>query len=111
MLFDANTLMGVFDALTIAVLVAGMVYLVVLSALVHDTYFITTHPLAFVFEMAAMFAIPGLPVLLFISSQGAKPSLAIKYYISIGIKFAVFHVLFHVSGMYRRLFMLDYPMR
>jgi hypothetical protein len=108
---DANLLMAWFEVLTIAVIVAGLVYLVVLSAVVHDTKFVLQHPLMFVFEVAIMFAIPGLPVLLFIITQGAPLAPTIKLYIGIGVKFAIFHVLFHLSGLYRRLLLIDYPFK
>jgi hypothetical protein len=44
-------------------------------------------------------------------TQDTKPSVAFKLFISIGAKFAVFHVLFHLAGIYRYLFEVDYPVK
>lgn len=108
---NSGQLIALFNSLTLAVLLAGLIYLVILAALVHDIEFITKHPVGFAIETAAMFALPGLPILLFMLTQNTKPSVAFKLFISIGAKFAIFHVLFHLSGIYRYLFEVDYPIK
>lgn len=100
---------AVFNTLTIAVIVAGLIFLLALAAVVRDTEFITKHPIMFIIETIAMFVFPGLPILMFMLTQDVKVTVAFKFFISIGIKFAIFHVLFHLAGMYRILFEIDNP--
>lgn len=108
---STGQLIAVFNSLTLAVIIGGLIYLVILAALVHDLEFITKHPVWFVIETAAMFALPGLPILLFMISQDVKPSAAMKFFLGVGVKFAIFHVLLHLSGIYRVMFEVDYPIR
>jgi len=105
--FDVSRYFHIFNTLTIVVILAGLVYVAVLAAFVRDFTFITAHPIAFIMECIAMFALPGLPILLFIITQGVKSSIAFKWFYALGIKFVIFHILLHVSGLYKVWFELD----
>jgi len=105
--FDVSRFFHVFNVLTLIVILAGLVYVAVLAAFVRDFSFITAHPIAFVMECIAMFALPGLPILFFIITQGVKANIAFKWFYALGIKFVIFHILLHVSGLYKVWFELD----
>lgn len=86
-------------------LIAATVLLVVISAIVRDYAFIKNHPKSFIFETLVVSIAPSL-VLAFVlfKTRNVKVKDTIVWFSLMVLKFAAFHVLFQLSGIYTVLF-------
>lgn len=105
---EASVYYVVFNVLMISALLIGFGYLLMLSILVHDTQKITDSFIYFVVEWAVVAALPALPILFFVLSRAMSIEKAKVWFWSLATKFAVFHLLFQLSGYYRYMFADEY---
>jgi len=82
-------------------LVAVMFILVVTSAIIRDYLYIVEHPIKFTIEMIFFSVIPSLLItLVFVRTRNIPMNDGIMWFVLMVIKFAIFHVLFQLSGIY-----------
>jgi hypothetical protein len=82
-------------------LIIATIVLVITSLIVRDYYFIVEHPWLFVWELLCFSVIPSL-LIVFVMAKTRSISVkdVFKWLIAMIIKFAVFHILFQLSGVY-----------
>jgi len=86
-------------------IVASLTILGGLSAIVRDTEFIVKDPIKFTIETILMGIVPALAILLVIYYRTNKISTTnISEFFLLAGKFALFHILFQLSGYYRYVF-------
>ena len=88
-------------------LIAATVMLIVISAIVRDYSFIKKNPNGFIFEMLAVSIVPPLVIaFVFFKTRGINVKDTIVWFILMVLKFAAFHLLFQLAGIYTVLFSL-----
>lgn len=93
-----------FNVGIIFFLMLGFAFLFALSILVRDFDIIKKSPFVFVMETALVSVLPAIPILFFAFSRGVPFETALNWLYGLSLKFAVFHVLFQVSGLYTYMF-------
>lgn len=80
---------------------AALVVLIVTSAIVRDYYFIVANPGKFMIELVFFSVIPSLLIALVIfKTRNIPVKDTISWLLVMIFKFAVFHILFQLSGIY-----------
>jgi len=102
---DLELLYFLFKIAIIVILVFGFAYLIALAAIVHDYSIIVNKPFLFAIETMLMSLLPGIPILFFVVTRNITWKKAWVWFASLSIKFAIFHVLSQLSGLYNWLFM------
>lgn len=104
-IFDTDSNL-IISGLLLFGLFLGIAILAGLSVIVYDTAFIEKEPLKFLFEMILMALLPTLSFLfvIFIRKNRISERNNLELFL-LGIKFALFHLLFQLSGYYRYIFM------
>lgn len=105
---SASVYYVVFNVLMISAVLIGFGYLLTLSILVHDTSKITDSFIYFVVEWALVAFAPALPIWFFVVTRAMSIEKAKVWFWSLSSKFAVFHLLFQLSGYYRYMFADEY---
>jgi hypothetical protein len=105
---SASVYYVVFNVLAISAALISFGYLLTLSILVHDTQKITDSFMYFVVEWAVVAFAPALPMLFFVLTRAMSIEKAKVWFWSLASKFAVFHLLFQLSGYYRYAFADEY---
>lgn len=86
-------------------LVVALIALLVTSIMVRDYKFIVEHPWAFVIELLFFSAIPSLLIaIVFVKTRRITIKDGIIWFFVMMIKFAAFHILLQLSGVYTVLF-------
>jgi hypothetical protein len=98
-------LFQIFHYATYAVLAGGFLFLLVVAVLVHDVQFIIMYPLLFIIELFVVTFFPATSFFIFKISQKVDSKFVAGMFWAVAVKFAIFHVLFHLSGFYRQLFL------
>ena len=88
----------------VSVFVIGFVVLFAMALVVRDIDVIKTHPFMFGIETCIVALLPALPILFFVVSREMELGTATAWLYGLSIKFAVFHILFQISGFYTYLF-------
>lgn len=89
-------------------LIVATIMLIVISAIVRDYAFIKNNPKGFIFEMLAFSILPPLVIaFVFFKTRGITVKDTIVWFILMVLKFAAFHLLFQLSGVYTILFSLS----
>jgi hypothetical protein len=103
-IFDTDSNI-IISGLLLFGLFIGISILAGLSVIVYDTAFIQKEPLKFIFEMILMALLPTLSFLfvIFIRKNRVTERNNLELFL-LGIKFALFHLLFQLSGYYRHIF-------
>lgn len=101
---DLEFLYFLFKVATLLIIVLGFAYLLALSIIVRDLDMVLNKPFLFTVELLAMGLLPGLPLLFFVASRNITWKQAWLWFVSLSIKFGVFHLLMEFSGTYRWLF-------
>jgi hypothetical protein len=71
---------------------------------VRDVDIIKRSPLLFIIETILVSLLPAIPIFFFVISREISFAVATAWVYGLSIKFAVFHVLFQVSGFYTYMF-------
>lgn len=101
---DLEYLYFLFKIATLLILVMGFAYLLALAIIVRDLDMVLKKPFLFTVELLAMSLLPGLPLLFFVFSRNITWRTAWIWFISLSVKFGIFHILMEFSGTYRWLF-------
>lgn len=89
----------------VSTLVVATIVLVITSVIVRDIAFIQQHPLKFLLELFFMSVVSSLIIcLVFARTRGVKVRDTITWFFALVAKFAIFHVLFQLSGIYTVMF-------
>lgn len=94
----------VFEIAVLAIIAFGFAYLLALTVIVRDVNLIRSKPLVFIVELILMTVLPGIPILFFVISRGISWDRAWVWFSSLSVKFAIFHVLSQLSGLYTWVF-------
>lgn len=89
-------------------LVVGFAMLLSTAVVVRDTILIRKHPFKFAAELVLMSILPAIPLLFFVISRNLPMNVALTWFYGLSFKFAVFHILFQLSGFYTYLFENNY---
>lgn len=103
-MIDLPTAFHIFEYLLLAVFAVFAVCLLILSIVIHDTSFITSHPFVFLIELIVVAVGTALPVFVFGWSQKIESPFVNILFWAFAIKIGVFHILCHLSGFYRYFF-------
>lgn len=83
----------------------GVVLLVITSIIVRDYDFIVKHPLSFTLELLVLSVVSSLLIcVVFLRTRNIPVKDVFAWFIAITVKFALFHILFQLSGVYTVLF-------
>lgn len=86
-------------------LIAAVMILVITSLMVRDYAFIVNHPKKFMWELMFFSVIPSLMIaLVFAKTRKIPVKDTVSWFVALVVKFAIFHVLFQMSGVYTVLF-------
>lgn len=86
-------------------IIIAFVFLVITSLLVRDYYFIIKHPYDFIWELLFFSVVPSLLfVFIFVKTRNIPVKDTIPWFIAMVVKFAIFHILFQLSGVYTVIF-------
>lgn len=86
-------------------LLAAFSILVITSLVVRDYGFIVDHPWLFSLELIFFSLVPSILIaFVFVKTRSIKVKEGIHWLIALTLKFAVFHILFQLSGVYSVLF-------
>lgn len=99
MLFGVTTSEILTDAF-IAVMIAAVIFLSVMSALVRDLEYPRAHPLMFSVETLMMAIVPAILFAAMAPMRGHQIQKVWKEVVFLGIKFGLVHILFQFSGLY-----------
>lgn len=84
----------------VAFLLIGGAILLFLAVMRRDYEIILRRPILFGIELLLIAVLPALPILFFVVSRGMDWDTAVTWFYGLSIKFALFHVLFQISGLY-----------
>lgn len=91
--------------LTVWTLIIASIFLVIISAIVRDYNYIVQNTKGFVIEMIMFSFLPPLVIsLVFFKTRKVTIKDTLVWYCLMVIKFAVFHILFQLSGIYTIFF-------
>jgi hypothetical protein len=91
-------------------LVVGVILLFITSCVIRDIDFIKEKPLAFALELLCMSVIPAFAiVIVFAFTRGINFKDSIVWLAALVAKFALFHILCQVSGVYTAIFLHNSP--
>jgi len=91
-------------------LVAALLILVITSLIVRDYGFIIHHPLPFIVELLFFSLIPSLFIIIvFVRTRHIPVKDSLNWLGVLTVKFAMFHILFQLSGVYTVLFTYPTP--
>jgi hypothetical protein len=99
-----TTASGIIRVATVVALLIAVVFLVVMSILVQHTEFIVRRPMRFVFEALLLGVCGAAPIYYIAYSRKSSYKRATRDFILLILKFAVFWVLFELSGVNSVLF-------
>jgi hypothetical protein len=88
----------------IAVFVLGFAVFFGVSVVARDVEILKKKPFIFAIELLLVSLLPALPILFFVVSRGLDIATAITWMYGLSIKFALFHLVFQLSGFYTYLF-------
>lgn len=90
----------ILEIAIIFVLLLAFAFLFALSLVVRDFDVIKASPFKFVIETILVSLLPAVPILFFVFSRGIHLEVAVAWLYGLSVKFAVFHILFQISGFY-----------
>lgn len=86
-------------------LIIATAVLIITSILVKDVGFIKSDPIAFLIELLFISVISSLIIcVVFAKTRNVKVKDTITWFLALMAKFAIFHVLFQLSGVYSAMF-------
>lgn len=85
-------------------LLVGFALLLALTVVRKDVAIIKEHPFLFAIETVLVSMLPAIPLFFFVISRDMPMRTALNWFYGLSIKFAIFHVLFQISGFYSYLF-------
>jgi hypothetical protein len=86
-------------------MIIAFIFLVITSIIVRDYDFIIKHPYDFIWELLFFSVVPSLIfVFIFVKTRNIKIKKTIPWFLVMVIKFAIFHLLFQLSGVYTVVF-------
>jgi hypothetical protein len=86
-------------------MVIAFIVLVLTSVFVRDYAFIVEHPWLFILELVFFSLVPAMMIaLVFVKTRHIKVKEGMKWLVALTLKFALFHILFQLSGVYTVLF-------
>lgn len=101
---DIHAFYILFEIGLVFILLFGFAVLFALALVVRDVDVIKRAPVLFVIETVLVALLPAVPFLFFVISRGIPLEVALAWVYGLSIKFAVFHLLFQVSGFYTHMF-------
>jgi hypothetical protein len=101
---NAEVYYSIFDVLGLTAIILGAAYLFVMALIVRDFSSIRNHPFRFALEWLMISIIPALPFLVFAVTRNITFEKARIWFVSVAIKFTIFHILMQLSGYYTHLF-------
>jgi hypothetical protein len=86
-------------------LIVAFIVLVITSIIVRDYQYMVQHPLNFSIETVVFSVIPALIIaFIFLKTRGLSVKTSFIWFIVMVLKFAIFHILFQLSGIYTVVF-------
>lgn len=85
-------------------LVAALAIMTVTAIIVRDYHFIVEHPVFFAIETFVFSVLPSLVVLLMVKTRGLTLKESFYWFAILCFKFALFHVVAQMSGVYKQFF-------
>ena len=82
----------------------GLLILLITACFVREYKFIVDYPYYFALELAVFSIIPSLVVLLMVKTRGLPIKESIYWFLLLAFKFAVFHIVAQLSGLYKEMF-------
>jgi hypothetical protein len=101
---DIQAFYLLFEVGLIFILLFGFAVLFALALVVRDVDAIKRGPFLFLIETVLVALLPAVPFLFFVISRGIPLEVAAAWVYGLSAKFAVFHLLFQVSGFYTYMF-------
>lgn len=93
--------------LTFWSLVVATVILVIISAIVRDYKYMVTNTTGFIIEMVLFSTLPPLVIsLVFFKTRNITKKESIIWFLYMVLKFAIFHILFQLAGIYTIFFQI-----
>lgn len=100
-----NNISVIMEKLIIWVIIIGLVALIFVAIIVHDYQYIIDHPVYFIIELIFSSVIPTLLIIvIFVRTRNLFIKDSITWFIFLSMKFAVFHLLFQLAGIYSVVF-------
>ena len=95
----------VLNYVIVSAVIIATVILIITSVIVRDVAFIKHHPMSFLLELFFMSVVSSLIIcLVFARTRNVKVRDSITWFFALVAKFAIFHVLFQLSGVYTVMF-------
>lgn len=101
---NTNAAYLLFEIGIVFILLLAFAILFALSIIIRDVEIIKQSPFTFVLETFIVSLLPAVPILFFVFSRGIPFETAVAWLYGLSAKFAVFHVLFQISGFYTYMF-------
>lgn len=88
----------------IAIFILGFALFFAVALIARDVDIIRKRPIIFALETILIAVVPALPLFFFSISRGIPWMQSLSWVIALSIKFAVFHIIFQLSGFYTFMF-------
>lgn len=88
----------------IAIFILGFALFFAIALVARDVDIIRKKPFVFAIETILISVIPAIPLFFFSVSRGIEFRKTLTWVIGLSIKFAVFHIIFQLSGFYTFMF-------